>query len=325
MNKILKYTVMIFTAALFMMSCEKNVLDFDVTRKTDKTYVQLHNQIPVPTGTESNFYKVELNGVDVCRNGGTPPVNVPLNSWSNLPASGSRTFEITPGQTNIKLYQGTNRNLKYDQSVSLQAGKQVLILYDFDKPPFVITEPDNYENDRVSYYTDTIQYVRFFNLMREKAGVASNLKLQYQYQYTYNPIYLESDQAAGNIPAGSKLGDAVPTANRVKSPWLNLGGPVGFGEDTGWQMVPVKKESWITQGSARVDYRILVTQGGEVGVTMTANNVLICRTSRTATSVNVNGYSDYWTGTVGRRYYHFFSGYRDDIPGMEVPPQFAVK
>ena len=314
MNKILKYTVMIFTAAFFMMSCEKNVLDYDVTRDSSKAYVQLLNQIPFPVGTEYNFYKAELNGVDVCHNG-----NALLNSWSFIPSGSVGAYYETPaGQASIKLYQGANRVLKYDQTIQLKEGKQGLILYDLTKPPIVIDEPDYYIIDRTSYYTDTITYIRFFNLMREKIGVESNLKLQYQYQYVYNPIYTEADELAGKIPAGSKLGDAVPAANRIRSPWINLGAPVGFGEDTGWQIVPVKKETWLTQGSARVDYRALVTQGGVVGVNMTANGVLICRTSRSASALTMSGYSDWWTGYIGRRQYHLFSGYRDDIPGMEI-------
>jgi len=319
MNKILKYTVMIFTATLFMMSCEKNEIVFDAVFDSNLAYVQIHNQIPVLVGSDYNFYKVELNGLDICRNGGEPAINVPLNSWNSLPSSTvGRYFGTTVGQANIKLYQGPNRELKYDQNVTLQAGKQGLILYDLSKPPMVITEPDNFENDRVSFYTDTIQWVKFFNIMREGPGAETTLKLQYQYQYVYNPLYTELDGEAGKIPAGYKVGDLVPTANRIRSPWINLGAPVGFGENTGWTLVPVKKEGWITQGSARVDYRILVAQGGTVGVNMNADNVLLCRDSRPATGALV-GFTDYWTGYVGRKVYHFFSGYRDSgVPGMEL-------
>ena len=324
MNKRLKYTVMIFSATFFMMSCEKNEIEFNATPNSNMAYVQLHNQIPVPVGTDYNFFKVELNGVDVSRNGGDPPVNVPLNQWSALPSEGNgRGYATSTGKDTIKLYQGPNRVLKYNQAVDLQAGKQSLIFYDFNKLPLVITEPDNYPIDRVSYYTDTIAYVRFFHLMRESAGVESNLKLQYQYQYTYNPIYTEEDLLANKIPAGSKLGDAVPAANRIKSPWINMGGPLSFGEDTGWQIVPIKKESWLTQGTANVDFRIVVVQGGVVGVTMTAgDNLLICRTSRSATAVTATGFTYRPSSPigVGRRIYHLFSGYRDDIPGMMVAP-----
>jgi hypothetical protein len=155
--------------------------------------------------------------------------------------------------------------------------------------------------------------------MRESPGVATTLKLQYQYEYVINPLYTLADAAAGKIPAGSKVGDAVPLANQKRSGWKNLGSPVGFGENTDWQIVPVKKTSYISQGTQRVDYRIVVAQGGEVGVTMTAgDNLLICAASRTTTAATT-GFTDYWTGNIGRYAYHFFSGYRaGTIPGMEI-------
>ena len=319
MKKILKYTVMIFTATLVMMSCEKNEIAFDAVSNTDVAFVQLHNQIPVPTGTEYIFYKVELNGVDLSRNGGDPPVNVPLNSWNSLPTSVGRYYETAAGQASIKLYQSTNHVLKYDQSANLQTGKQGLILYDLNKPPVVFDEAETFINDRAPYFTDTVTFIRFFHLMQESAGVASNLKLQYQYQYVYNPLYTETDALQGKIPAGYKIGDAVPAADRIRSPWINLGGPLAFGEDTGWQIVPVKREAWISQGSARVDFRIVVAQGGVVGVTMTAgDNLLICRDGRNATTLNTSGFTDWWTSYVGRRVYHFFGGYRNDTPGMAL-------
>ena len=320
MNKILKYTVMIFTATFFMMSCEKNGTQFDTTPVGDMALVQIHNQIPIPTGTEGNFFKVEINEVDISRNGGDPPVNYPLNTWSSLPSTG-RYYQTTTGEANFKLYQGQDRVLKYDKNATLKSGKNSLVFYDFNQPPITFMEPDFYPVERDPYYSDTITYVRFFHLMREKQGVSSNLKLQYQYQYVYNPVYTEDDENAGKIPAGSKVGDAVPTANRVRSPWINLGGPLSFGEDTGWQVVPCKREGWLTGNvnAARVEYRIVVAQGGVVGETMTAgDNLLICRTSRTAAAVTTTGFVDYRTGYVGRREFHFFSGYRDDIPGMAV-------
>jgi hypothetical protein len=102
-----------------------------------------------------------------------------------------------------------------------------------------------------------------------------------------------------------------------------LGAPVGFGEDTGWQIVPIKKTNYVSQGSACVDFRIVVAQGGVEGTTMTAgDNLLICYDKSSARIVNE--YTDYWTGTVGRRYYHFFSGYRAVTPGVDIV-QFIEK
>lgn len=299
--KKLKYLGIILTAALWATSCEKNVITFDSRPATGMALVQVHNEIPVPSGTAYNFLKVELNGVDV-----TDGNQVTLSSWNSIPTTLGRYYATDPGTATIKLYQGLALNLVYEQTVTLQAGKQGVILYDYNKPPVVVSEPDNYIPDRVSFDTDTIQYIRFFNLMQEEPGVISNLKIQYQYMYTLHPLYTLEDAAAGTIPPGKNVGDA--TGDATQSNWLNLGGPVSFGEDTGWQLVPVKKTGYVTQGSARVDYRLQVIEGGVVGTTMTADNLLICYNR---SGSKLNGYTDWWTGYIGRRMYHFFSGYRN--------------
>ncbi|MDR1370754.1 MAG: hypothetical protein LBJ72_11620 [Dysgonamonadaceae bacterium] len=312
--KRLKYTGMILATAFFIASCEKHEIEFDSRPADNVALVQFHNEIPVPSGTAYNFLKVELNGVDV-----THGNVVTLSSWNTIPTQLGRYYSTNPGTATIKLYQGTAMKLAYEQTVTLQAGKkQGLILYDYNQPPLVVEEPDNYLPDRTSFDTDTVEYVRFFNLMREDPNVASDLKLQYQYQYTLHPLYTLEDEAAGTIPDDKNVGDA--TNDATVSAWLNLGEPVAFGEDTGWQLVPIKKTAYVSQGSARIDYRIKVTQGGVVGTTMTeGDNLLICYDRSSARIVT--GYTDYWTGTnstVGRRYYHFFSGYRNVTPGVDI-------
>jgi hypothetical protein len=214
-------------ATLFLaLSCEKHTIEFDSQPATGLALVQFHNEIPVPSGTAYNFLKVELNGVDV-----TNGNKVTLSSWNSIPTLLGRYFHTTPGTATLKLYQGTAMNLVYEQSISLQAGKQGLILYDYNQPPLVVTEPDNFVPDRPSADTDTIEYVRFFNLMREAPGVGSDLKLQYQYQYTLHPLYTLEDEQKGLIPAGKKVGET--TGDATKSDWLDLGQPVAFGENTG--------------------------------------------------------------------------------------------
>jgi hypothetical protein len=178
----------------------------------------------------------------------------------------------------------------------------------------------------MSKYSDTIQYVKFFNLMYESAGVPTGLKLQYQYQYTINPIWTEEDVEKGRAPAGLTTNDflanaalaQIPTAQQKRSAWINLGPSVGFGENTGWQVVPVKRTAYLSQGSVRVDYRIVVTSGGVPGTNMNADNVLLARITRPATGA-LTAYSDWWTADTGRWRYHFFAGYRDGgAPGVGV-------
>jgi hypothetical protein len=314
--KKLKYISLILTATFFMMSCEKHVIEFDSRPASDVALVQFHNEIPVPSGADYNFLKIELNGVDV-----THGNKVTLSSWNTIPTALGRYYSTNTGSATIKLYQGTAFNLVYEQTVTLKAGKQGLLLYDYNQPPLVVTEPDNFIPDRPSFDTDTVEYVRFFNLLRESPGVESGLLLQYQYQYTLHPLYTLEDEQKKLIPDGYNVGDA--TGDATKSPWLDLGAPVAFGEDTGWQLVPIKKTSYVSQGSARVDFRVKVTQYGTVGTDMIAeDNLLICYDR--SSNRTVNGYTDYWTGTVGRRYYHFFSGYRTVTPGVDIV-QFIEK
>jgi hypothetical protein len=319
--KKLKYLSIILVTAFVVMSCEKHEIVFDSRPASDVALVQFHNEIPVPSGTAYNFLKVELNGIDV-----TNENRVTLSSYNSIPTQLGRYYATSTGTATVKLYQGTAKNLVYEQSVNLKAGKQGVIIYDYNQPPLTIEEPDNYVPDRASFDTDTIEYVRFFNLMREDATTASNLKLQYQYEYTVHPLYTLEDEAKKAIPAGKKVGDA--TGDATKSGWLNLGAPVAFGEDTGWQIVPVKKVTYVSQGTARIDYRIKVVEGGVEGVSMTADGLLRCY-DRSAARITTDGCSDYWntaaTTAVGRRFYHFFSGYRAVAPGVDVATPFLEK
>jgi hypothetical protein len=46
------------------------------------------------------------------------------------------------------------------------------------------------------------------------------------------------------------------------------------------------------------------------------DHLLICYDRSSARIIN--GYTDYWTEGVGRRYPHFFSGYRAVTPGVDI-------
>lgn len=357
--KNLKNIFMILMSALLFASCgDVDEVDFTATTPSDKALIQLINQLPVPpnAGTAGNvnylnynFLKIEVNGVVVSRGtatiteadpSGTSEYVYPLNSWGIRPAE-LRYYEVPAGTVNIKLYRdegdGTEKNrnmvLKYDQSITVQAGKQSLILHDFSKPPIVHTEIDNFLPERETTYTDTVQYVKFFNFMYESAGVESALKLQYQYQYTINPIWTEIDRDKGKIPEGVSVGAAIPAAQQKKSAWLNLGAPVGFGENTGWQIVPVKRTAFLQQGSAVVQYRVVVASGGTLGVNMVAAtddgaNLLLCRDTRAATDAPrgyIHNRGAGISGATGRWYQHYFGGYRDSgAPGMFIA-SFIIK
>lgn len=307
--KLFKYISLFVVSAFFFGSCDKHVIEYEVASTGDAEF-QLHYFEPIkPATADFYMYKVEINGQLVANS------TSPLNSYNAIPSGAiGRYLTATPGEVNIKLYQSTNLNLVYDKNVTLKAGKQNVVIHDLNKTPIVFDTQYPFISDRKSYYTDTIGYVKFYNLLYESVGNPTTLTLQYQYQYILHPIYTEEDRDNGLIPEGKEVGNT--TGDTKRSDWFNLGSPVAFGETTGWQEVPVKKSSFLAQGAANIYYRILVTSGGEVGVTMDDQGRLRART--TGTNFPLNTYSDYWGLTVGRRMHQFYSGIRSASPGSAV-------
>jgi hypothetical protein len=206
----------------------------------------------------------------------------PLNTYNAIPGGGvGRFYTVNPGNVNIKMYQGVDMDvLVYDQSLTLTAGKQNLFVHDFNLPPVVIDNGYPYIR-RETVETDTTTWVKFYNFLYETAGVPTTLKLQYQY-------------------ISHRTGQLV-----------NIGEPVAFGETTGWQQVLLLKlpNEIVTAGSRRIDYRIKVIDDD--------GNIVGDLSIRNSSGVYVN-YSDFWTGTIGRRVHHIFSGMRAAAPASAV-------
>ncbi|MDR1719923.1 MAG: hypothetical protein LBR67_07395 [Dysgonamonadaceae bacterium] len=311
----------LLAAALILASCEKNVIEFDEVSLTDQAVIQLHYMVPLASvNAIYNIYRIDINGVNVSND------QISITQYGTQPAAGIGGFITKSGNTNLKLYMretvmenGVAKSvdkLVYDKDVVLASGVQNVVITDFDAAPFVYPGEVTWEVDTKQFDADTVAYLKFYNLMYETPGVPTKLKLQYQYQYTIHPIYVAGDE----IPEGKALGDA--TGDTSKSPWLDLGKPVGFGECTGWQICPVKRTTYISTGSARVDFRIVVTEGGTVGVDMDADGLLY---GYDRSSAKFMTYTDYWTEYVGRRRHHFFVGTRNGAPGFDVPsPYYAL-
>ncbi len=206
----------------------------------------------------------------------------PLNTYNSIPSGAvGRFYTVNPGNVNIKMYQGTAMDvLVYDQNVTLAAGKQNLFIHDFNLPPVVIDNEYPYIRREV-VETDTTTWVKFYNFLYETAGVPTTLKLQYQY------ISHRTNQL------------------------VNIGEPVSFGETTGWQQVLLLKlpNEIVTAGSRRIDYRIKVIDDD--------GNIVGDLSIRNSSGVYVN-YSDFWTGTIGRRVHHIFCGMRAAAPASAV-------
>jgi hypothetical protein len=295
-----------------MASCDKTDIDYDAIPASDMALFQIGHYAPITKAATNNIYKIELDG-----NMLTNDKNV-LAYYNTSPGGGAgRFFTAQPGKVNLKLYQGPSLNLVYDQDVTLTKGKQNVIVHDYNQPPLVLERnfdiPYPQDPTKVSFDTDTIGYVRFVNLMYETNNQPTTLKLQYQYQYTLHPLYTIADEKAGKIPDGKKVGDA--TGDTKKSAWLNLGSPVGFGESTGFQIVPAIKTTYIAQGSARIDYRITVSaaNGGVSGT-----NVIVNADGDWVLKVVNAAYADYWNNTPGRYFTHYFAGFRSKATAAAV-------
>ena len=292
------YISLFLLTAFIVSSCEKHEIEYagDTPMEENTAEFQLHYFVPVTAGAANYIYKVEVNNTLLTNDAAI------LNTYNAIPSGAvGRFFTISSGAVNIKLYRSSGLDLVYDQNVTLSKGKQNVFVHDYNQPPVVFDNGYPYSVNDHLYNTDTVQWVKFYNFMYESAGNPTTAKLQYQYYYTYHPHWTLEDKEKGLIPPGKNVGDLLTDAEAIalhgtkNSPWLNLGEPVGFGETTGWIVVPVKKTTFNGSGSARIDYRVIDV-------------------ANPGTAVN----TDYWTGYVGRRYHHVFGGMRAIAPKAAV-------
>jgi hypothetical protein len=315
------YPIIILLAMFCLISCDKHEIEFNAEPVGDMAEFQIHMYTPVDPAasrTDLFMYKIEVNGEMISNN------ITPLSTYNAQPSSAvGMYFTANQGQVNLKMYQSTKLNLAYDQTVKLERGKHNLVVYDLTKPPIIFDTEYPFEIDRGTYDTDTIAFVKFYNFLYEDPNTPTTLKIQYQYRkHWVHPLYTLYDEMNGTIPEGKKVGDKTGTVDgKDMGPWVNLGTPISFGETTGWQIVPVEKNTFVSQGSARLDYRILVVEGGilDDGTmlkgNMNADKILLAQTtSGTKPAI----YSDYWNSTVGRRIHHFLAGTRKGKPGSGV-------
>ncbi len=286
--KVMKY-LSLFLAVALTVSCEKHVIEYDVVPIENMAEFQLHYMAPVTAIAANDITRIEINGSMVAN------AKAALKTYSGVPGGSSTTsptgrfYTVNPGNVNLKLYMTAildpkGDSLVYDQNVTLTKGKQNVVVHAFDKVPFVFDNGYPYGR-RETVTTDSVTWVKFYNFLYETSGVPTTLKLQYQY-----------------------------IDFRTKA-LVNLGQPVAFGEATGWQQVTVVKTDLVSAGTQRVDYRIKVIDdsGAEVGDLQMRNS-----------SGKYVSYSDYWTGTIGRRVHHMLSGFRAAAPACAVRQFYAL-
>lgn len=270
--KILKYISLVLGIAI-LASCEKNEVEYMTTSIQNKAEFQLHYYAPVNATSSNYIYRVEVNNEVVANQ------TAPLSTYNVIPnGSVGRFYTVNPGSVNIKLYQGTDETLVYDKDVTLNTGKQNIFVYDLNKEPIVFDNGYPYAAN-LTEDTDSTCYVKFYHMLYETEGVPCNLKLQYQY--------------------------VEPRTKEL----VNIGNPVSFGETTGWQPVKIVKSVLISEGYARVDYKIKVVD---------ASGAIVGDLQLWNSSSKYVSYSDYWNGYIGRRYHHVIAGMRSAKPTAAV-------
>ncbi len=271
--KIYRYIGLVLLVA-FSVSCEKNVIEYQTEPITNMAEFQLHYFVPVTAVAANNITKVVVNGQQYANQ------TSPLATYNAVPSGAvGRFYAVSPGTVNFKLYQGaTGDNLVYDQNVTLTAGKQNIFIHDFNQPAIVFDNGHPY-TARTTMDTDSICWIKFYHFLYETAGVPNDTRIQYQY--------------------------IDPDSNES----VNIGGPLSFGQATGWEPVKVRKAVFNSSGSRLIQLRIKVVDAG--------GNITGDLQVRNASGVMVN-YTGSATLFIGRRYHHIMAGYRSATPISSV-------
>ena len=298
--KIVKY-LSLALVALLATSCEKHVIEFNAEPiPANSAMVQIHYMVPQSSGTSKNIYKIELNGEALVNN------NAAMMTVYGTSPGNSKYYAVKEGSASLKLYQSSDMNLVYDNTISgLKAGKKYQVfVHDFAQAPIVIDSDFSFKNDvateeNMTELTAQHHFWNFYNFLYEDTGAPYQGALQYQYQViedwdAYN-AWLALDEAAQE------------TAWDGKCEWINVGAPVAFGESTGWQKLPVYKDPEAIDANYATSWvRIIIP--GEVDEN--GEPVVFDRIKS-----NGSGYSawdDYWSVYGGRHCHHFLRGFRSN-------------
>lgn len=280
--KIVKYLSLVLLA-LATASCEKHEIEYPADPiPANSAMVQIHYMVPQSSSTAKSIYKIELDGNSYVNN------NAALMAvYGSYPGS-SKYYTVKAGSSvSLKLYQSSDMNLVYENTISgLEAGKKYqVIVHDFAEAPKVLDCDFSFKDDvateeNMTELTAQYHFINFINMMYEDDGTPYQGTLQYLYQIT------------------------TDWENSIKSEWLPVGGPVAFGESTGWQKLNlVNNPELVDAAYARVDYRIVDASG---------NDLEIIKSVAGDGTKKYGTYSDYWTGYAGRHCIHFMRGFRSN-------------
>lgn len=272
--KIIKYLILTF-ATVLIISCNKHEILYD-TVPVDENTAEFQMHYFEPINNEAKYYidSVYINNTLYSSVKGSGQ----LLPYNGVPGGATgRFFSVKAGDVNIKFYR--KDKIVYDNNTTLKPGKQNIFVHDMKKEPIVIDNEYPYKSNVLlkpsdNWGTDSIAMVKFYNFLYENVTTPYPGKLQYQYQEV-----------------------------RTKE-WTNLGKPVAFGEATERVTLKVIKSIENSQGSCRINYRILDEKGAVLQVMNSSGKMV--------------NYSDYWNATIGRAYMHIYKGIRTQKPISSV-------
>lgn len=265
--KFFKYLTYSLALMLMVASCDKHEILYNTDPAAEAEF-QLHYFEPIKNVAANYIDSVFVNGVLYSSVNGSGQ----LTPYNGVPGGTTgRFFSINPGQAEFVFYR--KGEIVYQQTTTLKAGKQNVIVHDMNKEPIVIDNGYPYQHVSgtptvATWDTDSLATVMFINLLYEEEGKPYEGKLQYQWQH------------------------------QTTKEWHNIGEPVAFGEATPRTIIKIIKTPDIhnSEGTRRVDYRILTEDGVALQIMNSGGNMV--------------DYSDYWNGSIGRSYMHFYSGIR---------------
>ena len=269
--KIIKY--LIYTLALVLLvSCAKHEILFNTEEVDGQTAeFQLHYFEPIKNEAAYYIDSVYVNNTLYSSVKGSGQ----LLPYNGVPGGATgRFFSVKSGEVNFKFYR--KDKVVYDFNTTLKPGKQNVFVHDMTKAPVVVDNQFPYNkipnrpSDPLTFNTDSIASVMFCNFMYEDATTPYKGKIQYQWK--------------------------DPRSTTAEPVWYNIGEPVAFGETSTRTVIKVFKDVFNSQGSCRIDYRILDESGKVLQIMNSAGKMI--------------DYSDWWTTTIGRSYMHIFRGIR---------------
>lgn len=257
-----------------LVSCEKHELLYDTHDLADQSAeFQLHYFEPITNSSANYIDSVFVNGVLYSSVNGSGQ----LATYNGVPGGATgRFFAVAPGTVKFTFWR--KGQVIYENSATLQRGKQNVFVHDLTQAPIVIVNDYPYK-DKIAreaptvetFDTDSLATGKIVNLIYEKPGVPCQTKVQCQWRN-------DEKDADGNYV------------------WHNMGGPIGFGEATPICGFIVHKTAFNSSGYQTLYWRFLKEDGTTFNYTNSSGKEV--------------AFTDYWSTYIGRSYLYMLAGNR---------------